>query len=167
MKKNRAFLKKLFITLFIFTLVFGITLISLNTFAATEETAQATTTVEKLVDWLKSVNMADFKAWIIGLCSYLGLSLGTFLFIGIKLIMAKTQSVKQEKFYQELTAKMDEEHKKQMSELVDSFNKKLAESDQAMKDYIKSQNSEKRQQIKSDVDRVKQALGEIDVTLDE
>jgi hypothetical protein len=54
-----------------------------------------------------------------------------------------------------------------MSELVDSFNKKLAESDQAMKDYIKSQNSEKRQQIKSDVDRVKQALGEIDVTLDE
>ena len=166
MKKN-SLLKKLFITLFVFTLVFGITLISLNTFAATEETAQATSTVEKLVDWLKSVNMADFKAWIIGLCSYLGVSLGTFLFIGIKLIMAKTQSVKQEKFYQELTAKMDEEHKKQMSELVDSFNKKLAESDQAMKDYIKSQNSEKRQQIKSDVDRVKQALGEIDVTLDE
>ena len=166
MKKN-SLLKKLFITLFVFTLVFGITLISLNTFAATEETAEATSTVEKLVDWLKTVNMADFKAWIIGLCSYFGLSLGTFLFIGIKLVMAKSQSVKQEKFYQELTAKMDEEHKKQMNELVDSFNKKLAESDQAMKDYIKSQNSEKRQQIKSDVDRVKQALGEIDVTLDE
>lgn len=166
MKKN-SLLKKLFITLFVFTLVFGITLISLNTFAATEETAQATTTVEKAIDWLKTVSLADLKGWAIGLISYLGFNTSMFVLLAIKLILAKTKEVKQEKFYQELTAKMDEEHKKQMSKLVDSFNKKLAESDQAMKDYIKSQNSEKRQQIKSDVDRVKQALGEIDVKLDE
>lgn len=183
MRKNTIL--KTLIALSIFALVITLSLVFTTTFAAElpeatetaitttttqattpEATAQATSSVEKLVDWLKSVNMADFKGWIVGLMSYFGVNLGVFIFVAIKLLMFKSEQFKQEKFYKELIAKMDETHKKEMEELVDGFNKELADVNKNVLDCIKKQNSERRQIAKDNVDKVREALGEINVALE-
>jgi len=186
MRKNTIL--KTLIALSIFALVITLSLVFTTTFAAElpeatettittatttatqtttpEATAQATSTVEKLVDWLKSVNMADFKGWIVGLMSYFGVNLGVFIFVAIKLLMFKSEQFKQEKFYKELIAKMDEKHQKEMKERDERYYKALDEVNKNVLDCIKKQNSERRQIAKDNVDKVREALGEINVALE-
>ena len=80
--------------------------------------------------------------------------------------MAKSQQLKEQKFYQELAAKMDENHKKQMNEMVDKFNAELEDLNKQIKEEIKRQNSEKRELAKNNVQKMKEKLDEIKLDLE-
>lgn len=179
MKKNK--IAKVLIFTMIFSFVFLGLFLCVNVFAEEEPTTVveatevittstvATTeqgTIESFVDWVKQLNMADVKGWAVGLVSYLFANLGVFLFLAIKLIMAKSQQLKEQKFYQELTAKMDENHKKQMNEMVDKFNAELEDLNKQIKEEIKRQNSEKRELAKNNVQKMKEKLDEIKLDLE-
>lgn len=157
---------KLFIMLGVFTLVFGITIFGLTAHAE-GETEQAVGTVEKAIDWIKNLSMADFKGMMIGAISYLSANLLVFVALAIKLIANKTEQVKQSKYHQELMEKLDEEHKKQMLQLEEKVTAELQEVNKSVIDVIKSQNSEKRKQAQDNVEAMKQKIDEIKVEIEQ
>ena len=166
MKNKRVW--KLFTLISIFTLVLTVSLtLGFSVFAAEEETAQATQpATDKFIDWVKNLDMSAIKGYAAGLIAYLSANLLVILGLAIKLILGKAQQIKNEKFYQELEAKMSEEHKKQMQELADGFTKELESISNAVTDELKRQNSEKRINAKESVEQMRKHLDDINIELD-
>lgn len=166
--KNNKRVWKLFILVSIFTLVLTVSLtLGFSVFAAEEETAQAAQpATEKFIDWVKNLDMSAIKGYAAGLIAYLSANLLVILGLAIKIILGKTQQIKNEKFYQELEAKMSEEHKKQMQELADGFTKELESINQTIVDELKRQNSEKRINAKESVEQMRKHLDDINIELD-
>ncbi len=166
--KNNKRVWKLFILVSIFTFVLTLSLtLGFSVFAAEEETAQATQpATEKFIDWVKNLDMSAIKGYAAGIIAYLSANLLVILGLAIKLVLGKTQQIKNEKFYQELEAKMSEEHKKQMQELTDGFTKELESINQAIVDELKRQNSEKRINAKESVEQMRKHLDDINIELD-
>ena len=166
--KNNKRVWKLFILVSIFTLVLTVSLtLGFSVFAAEEETTQATQpATEKFIDWVKNLDMSAIKGYAAGLIAYLSANLLVILGLAIKIILGKTQQIKNEKFYQELEAKMSEEHKKQMQELADGFTKELESINQTIVDELKRQNSEKRINAKESVEQMRKHLDDINIELD-
>lgn len=166
--KNNKRVWKLFILISIFTLVLTVSLtLGFNVFAAEEETAQATQpATDKFIDWVKNLDMSAIKGYAAGLIAYLSANLLVILGLAIKLVLGKTQQIKNEQFYKELEAKMSEEHKKQMQELTEGFTKELESINQAIVDELKRQNSEKRINAKESVEQMRKHLDDINIELD-
>lgn len=171
--KNNKRVWKLFILISIFTLVLTLSLtLGFSVFAAEEttQTPEATQevakTTEKFIDWVKNLDMSAIKGYAAGLIAYLSANLLVILGLAIKLVLGKTQQIKNEKFYQELEAKMSEEHKKQMQELTDGFTKELESINQTIVDELKRQNSEKRINAKESVEQMRKHLDDINIELD-
>ena len=166
MKNKRVW--KLFTLISIFTLVLTVSLtLGFSVFAAEEETAQATQpATDKFIDWVKNLDMSAIKGYAAGLIAYLSANLLVILGLAIKLVLGKAQQIKNEKFYQELEAKMSEEHKKQMQDLADGFTKELESISNAVTDELKRQNSEKRINAKESVEQMRKHLDDINIELD-
>lgn len=166
--KNNKRVWKLFILVSIFTLVLTLSLtLGFSVFAAEEETAQATQpATDKFIDWVKNLDMSAIKGYAAGLIAYLSANLLVILGLAIKLVLGKAQQIKNEKFYQELEAKMSEEHKKQMQDLADDFTKELESINQTIVDELKRQNSEKRINAKESVEQMRKHLDDINIELD-
>ena len=167
--KNNKRVWKLFILVSIFTLVLTVSLtLGFSVFAAEEETTQAAQqpATDKFIDWVKNLDMSAIKGYAAGLIAYLSANLLVILGLAIKIILGKTQQIKNEKFYQELEAKMSEEHKKQMQELADGFTKELESINQTIVDELKRQNSEKRINAKESVEQMRKHLDDINIELD-
>ena len=166
--KNKKRVWKLFILVSIFTLVLTLSLtLGFSVFAAEEETAQATQpATDKFIDWVKNLDMSAIKGYAAGLIAYLSANLLVILGLVIKIVLSKTQQIKNEKFYQDLMASMDVEHKKQMQELADGFTKELENISTAVTDELKRQNSEKRINAKESVEQMKKHLDDINIELD-
>ena len=169
--KNNKRVWKLFILVSIFTLVLTVSLtLGFSVFAAEEETAEATQevtkTTEKFIDWVKNLDMSAIKGYAAGIIAYLSGNLLLILGLAIKLVLGKTQQIKNEKFYQDLMAKMDAEHKKQMEEQAASFENKLESISNAITDELKRQNSEKRINAKESVEQMRKHLDDINIELD-
>jgi len=166
--KNNKRVWKLFILVSIFTLVLTLSLtLGFSVFAAEEETTQAAQpATDKFIDWVKNLDMSAIKGYAAGLIAYLSANLLVILGLAIKLVLGKAQQIKNEKFYQELEAKMSEEHKKQMQELTDGFTKELESINQTIVDELKRQNSEKRINAKESVEQMRKHLDDINIELD-
>ena len=164
MKNNKRFWK-IFILVSIFTLVLTVSLtLGFNVFAAEEETTQPAT--DKFIDWVKNLDMSAIKGYAAGLIAYLSANLLVILGLAIKLVLGKTQQIKNEEFYKKLEAEMSEEHKKQMQKLTDDFTKELESINQAIVDELKRQNSEKRINAKESVEQMRKHLDDINIELD-
>ncbi len=121
----------------------------------------------QFVKWLKSLNMDDFRAWIIALFSYLGINFGLVVSMLIYFVRNKIREAKENKYYTDLISQLDAKHQKEIEDLMASFDEKLGELNTNVIDVIKKQNSEKREIAKNNVDEMRAALGEIKVNLDE
>ena len=164
---------KLFIFTLILTMVLSLSLVlGLHTFAApttttTQATTEATTNdIANFYDWLKSLDMSAIRGYAAGVIAYLSANILVIIALVIKLALGRGREVKDNKYYQELTAKMDEEHKKQMQRLADEFTKELESIEQAVTDELKRQNTEKRLEAKESVEKMKGALDKIGLDLD-
>lgn len=145
--------------------------------ATITETAEATESgidaeaigeqVNSILNWLKSVNMDDVRGWLIALCAKLGIDTATLFAFLIYYVKSKAKEAKDSKFYQDLIAKLDAEHQQKVEEITGEFNEKLDVLANTLTDYIKKQNSEKRQEAQKNVDIMKDALSEVKVNLDE
>ena len=169
--KNNKRVWKLFILVSIFTLVLTVSLtLGFSVFAAEEETAEATQeaakTTEKFIDWVKNLDMSAIRGYATGLIAYLSANLLLILGLVIKIVLSKTQQIKNEKFYQDLMAKMDAEHQKKMEEQAASFENKLESISNAITDELKRQNSEKRINAKESVEQMRKHLDDINIELD-
>ena len=166
--KNNKRVWKIFTFISIFTFVLAVSLtLGFNVFAAEEETAQAAqAATEKFIDWVKNLDMSAIRGYAAGLLAYLSANLLLILGLVIKIVLSKTQQIKNEKFYQDLMAKMDAEHKKQMEEQAASFENKLESISNAITDELKRQNSEKRINAKESVEQMRKHLDDINIELD-
>lgn len=131
-----------------------------------EEVKEATGTAEKFIDWVKQLDMSAIRGYAVGIISYLSANFLLILGLAIKLVLGKTKQIKDQEFYQNLIAKMDAEHKKQMEEQAARFEAKLETISNAVTDEIKRQNSEKRINAKESVDQMRKHLDEINIELD-
>ena len=160
---------KFLILMAIFSLVLTLSLtLGFNVFAApqTEVAEEETEEFESAFAWLQNLDMSALRGYAAGLIAYLSGNILVIILMAIKLISAKSKEVKTSKFYEELMAKMDEEHKKQMQLLADNFTKELEGIEQSVTDEIKRQNSEKRIAAKETVDNMKKTLDNIGLELD-
>lgn len=152
------------VTTFIFALIFTCGFV----FAA-EETQEATAesgTITSVVDWIKSLSIDEVKGWLAALFVKLGIDAGTLIVLAIALIKARLTKVKQDKFYLELQAKLDEEHKRQLREAYDRFNTRLEELHNLLINEVKNLDEKKRAEAESNIETLKNNLENIKVELE-
>ena len=165
MKKNLIKLlvfMGVFGALFVFLFLFNTTMV----FAAEAEpeTTEATNT---LIEWIKNLSMDDIKAWLIAICSKLGIDTMLIVSTVIYVLRTKAKEARDSKFYKDLMAKMDEEYRKHVEDLMNQMDQKLESVNENVVGTIKKQNAEKREEAKATVDQAKAALSEIKISLDE
>ena len=101
-----------------------------------------------------------------GIIAYLSTNLLVIVGLVIKLVLDRSKQVKDSKYYQELYAKLDEEHKKQLQDLTDKFTKQVESINTAVVEEIKRQNNEERVATKESIAKMKGALDSINIELD-
>ena len=150
---------------FIFTLIF--TLVLTNGFVyAAEETQETSGTITSVVDWIKSLSIDEVKGWLTALFVKLGIDAGTLIVLAIALIKARLTKVKQDKFYLELQAKLDEEHKRQLSEAYERFNTRLEAVQNLLINEVKNLDEKKKAEAESNIETLKNNLENIKVELE-
>ena len=149
------------VTTFIFALIFTCGFV----FAA-EETQETSGTITSVVDWIKSLSLDEVKGWLTALFVKLGIDAGTLIVLAIALIKSRLAKVKQDKFYLELQAKLDEEHKRQLSEAYDQFNTRLEEVQNLLINEVKNLDEKKRAEAESNIETLKTNLENIKVELE-
>lgn len=170
MKKNILF--KVLLGLGIVSTIVGLVLVfGLNNliYAAeetAEETQEAQNTFQSAIDCIKSWSVDDLKGLIIGAFSFLGVNSAIFLSMAIALIKIRLTKVQQDKFYLELQAKLDEEHKRQLSEAYDQFNTRLEEVQNLLINEVKNLDEKKKAEAESNIETLKANLDNIKVELE-
>lgn len=149
------------VTTFIFALIFTCGFV----FAAEEAQAESNA-ITSAVDWIKSLSIDEIKGWLTALFVKLGIDAGTLIVLAIALVKARVTNVKQDKFYLELQAKLDEEHKRQLSEAYDQFNTRLEELHNILINEVKNLDEKKRAEAESNIETLKNNLENIKVELE-
>jgi len=116
--------------------------------------------------WLESLDVETVKGWIIALMAKLGIDTAVIFAMLIYFVKSKVRDAKTTKFYEDLMAKMDAEHQKKLEDATDQFVKKLDELQAQVTNEIKKANSEERKAAKENVEKMKEALSEINVELE-
>ena len=151
-----------------FVTALTLVLVGSNVFAAeTETNAEAVADATgKFIDWLKCLDMDAIKGLGAGIIAYLSANFLVIVGLVIKIVLDGSKKAKESKFYQELTAKMDETHKKQLQDLTDKFTKQVESINTAVVEEIKRQNNEERVATKESIAKMKGALDSINIELD-
>lgn len=166
MKKN---LIKLLVFMGVFGALFAFLFLFNTTLVFAEEVESETTTeaTNTLIEWIKNLSMDDIRAWLIAICSKLGIDTMLIVSTVIYVVRTKAKEARDSKFYKDLMAKMDEEYRKHIEDLMNQMDQKLESVNENVVGTIKKQNAEKREEAKATVDQAKAALSEIKISLDE
>lgn len=118
------------------------------------------------VKWIKSLDTDTVKGWIITLMAKLGIDTAVLFAMLIYFVKSKVKDAKTSKFYNDLIAKMDADHQKELEKVTNEFVEKLEALQDQVTNEIRKANSDERKQAKDNVDKMKAALNEITVELD-
>ena len=131
--------------------------------------SQETTDTEEsgLFAWFKDIDVETAKTWLIAFLAKAGIDTIIFLILLVHFIRNKIKENRESEKYSETMAKLNAQHQKEIEDLLDSIDAKLAINNETLTQTIKKQNSEKRELAKENVDTMRAALGEIKVNLDE
>ena len=131
-----------------------------------EEQEEVKEDVKSALAWFKSLDAESVKGWLVAIASYLSANALVLLALVIKLVLSKTKEYKQDKFYQELKAKMDAEHQKEMEDLMEELNQKLVDVQASVNNTIASLDEKKKEEAKTNIELLKKNLDEIKVDLE-
>ena len=132
-----------------------------------EETDKAVAEdVKSAFAWLKSLDAESVKGWLIAIASYLGANVLVLLALVIKLILSKTKEYKQTEFWNQVVAKMDQEHQEKVEKLIEEFNIKMVELQGDLKQEIAKLDDEKKEVARNNIAILKNNLDDIKVDLE-
>lgn len=131
-----------------------------------EEQEEVKQDIKNALDWFKSLDAESVKGWLIGLASYLGANVLVLLALVIKLVLSKTKEYKQTEFWNQVVAKMDQEHQEKVEKLVEEFNAKMVELQGDLKQEIAKLDDEKKKVAANNIAVLKDNLNEIKVDLE-
>lgn len=159
------------ITSFLFVLFFGFNVNAEENAEPQEETTQEVVepTQEEVkeeetngfIEYFKDWKVEDIKAWVVVIMSKLGIDAATLLVLVIYIIRLRLKNIKEDEKYQALKTKLDVEHQKQVEDLMNEFNEKLAEIQASVIDTIKAQDEAKKEEIKGNISVLKNQLDNI------
>ena len=109
-----------------------------------EEQEEVKEDVKSALAWFKSLDAESVKGWLIAIASYLGANVLVLLALVIKLVLSKTKEYKQTEFWNQVVAKMDQEHQEKVEKLVEEFNAKMVELQGDLKQEIAKLDDEKK-----------------------
>jgi hypothetical protein len=117
--------------------------------------------INGFIEYFKSWKVEDIKAWVILIASKLGVDAVSLLVLVIYIIRLRLKNIKEDEKYQALKTKLDVEHQKQVEDLMNEFNEKLAEIQASVIDTIKAQDEAKKEEIKGNIATLKNQLDNI------
>lgn len=171
MMKNKLF--KMLLVVGLFAFVFTLFVIFNNVFVFAEEientanSGDAVDAANTLFNYIKTLNMDDIRAWVVGLFVKLGIDTTLIISCIIYIVRAKVKEAKQSAFYNELITKLDANNAKKIEEIAQSFDAKLEQLNNNFASTLKKQNVEKREEAKATVEKARAALSDIKMNLDE
>ncbi len=134
----------------------------------TEQQEQEQPTEEEVVEkvnsalaWLKQIDAESVKGWLIAIASYLGANILVLLALVIKLVLSKTKEYKQTEFWNQVVAKMDQEHQEKVEKLVEEFNTKMVELQDDLKQEMAKLDDEKKKVAANNIALLKDNLQDI------
>ena len=126
-----------------------------------EEQEEVVEDVKSALAWFKSLDAESVKGWLIAIASYLGANVFVLLALVIKLILAKTKEYKQTEFWNQVVAKMDQEHQEKVEKLVEEFNAKMVELQDELKQEMAKLDDEKKKVAANNIAVLKDNLNDI------
>ena len=126
-----------------------------------EEQEEVVEDVKSALAWFKSLDAESVKGWLIAIASYLGANVLVLLALVIKLVLSKTKEYKQTEFWNQVVAKMDQEHQEKVEKLVEEFNAKMVELQDELKQEMAKLDDEKKKVAANNIAVLKDNLNTI------